>query len=146
MAMTGSLNVRGRVLPVGGVTAKLEAAAQAGIRRAIIPKDNAQDVMIERKYYDTMEIILVETLRDVLEYAFVDCPRKQEYLEKLLPLNESGQSTAERLEPPKALPPRIPEGPIEEVAVVTETETQGNEGIPDETPVTIDGGANPSPL
>ncbi|MCL2786875.1 MAG: ATP-dependent protease LonB, partial [Methanomassiliicoccaceae archaeon] len=45
MAMTGSLNVRGRVLPIGGVTAKLEAAAQAGIRKVLIPKENGKDVM-----------------------------------------------------------------------------------------------------
>ncbi|MCQ2056259.1 MAG: ATP-dependent protease LonB [archaeon] len=97
MAMTGSLNVRGMVLPVGGITAKLEAAAQAGIKRAIIPKENARDVMIEKKYYDTMEIILVETFRDVVEYAYIDCPKKKEYLDKLCPLNLGGQSTAEKL-------------------------------------------------
>ncbi|MCQ2086263.1 MAG: ATP-dependent protease LonB [archaeon] len=97
MAMTGSLNVRGMVLPVGGITAKLEAAAQAGIKRAIIPRENARDVMIEKRYYDMMEIILVETFRDVVEYAYTDCPKKQEYLDKLCPLNPSGQSTAERL-------------------------------------------------
>lgn len=101
MAMTGSLNVRGQVLPVGGVTAKLEAAAQAGIKRVIIPKENAKDVMIESKYYDTMQIILVENLRDVLEYALVDCPRKEEYLKQLLPLTKNGESTAEILIPPK---------------------------------------------
>ena len=145
MAMTGSLNVRGRVLPVGGVTAKLEAAAQAGIKRAIIPKDNAQDVMIERRYYDTMEIILVETLRDVLEYAFVDCPRKDEYLQKLLPLNEDGKSTAVKLEPPKAVPPRIHDELVEDV-VTTSVEEVKEEEIP-ETPITVnDGGVNPTPL
>ncbi len=100
MAMTGSMNVRGRVNPIGGVTAKLEAAAEAGIKLALIPKDNVKDVMIDRKYYDMMEIYSVETLRDVLEYAFVDCPKKQEYLDQLLPLNESGASTAAKVEPP----------------------------------------------
>ncbi|MBE6514040.1 MAG: ATP-dependent protease LonB [Thermoplasmata archaeon] len=100
MAMTGSMNVRGKVNPIGGVTAKLEAAAEAGIKLALIPKDNVKDVMIDRKYYDMMEIYSVETLRDVLEYAFVDCPKKQEYLDQLLPLNESGASTAAKVEPP----------------------------------------------
>lgn len=100
MAMTGSMNVRGRVNPIGGVTAKLEAAAEAGIKLALIPKDNVKDVMIDRKYYDMMEIYSVETLRDVLEYAFVDCPKKHEYLDQLLPLNESGASTAAKVEPP----------------------------------------------
>ncbi len=101
LAMTGSLSVRGRVLPVGGVTAKLEAAAASGIRMALIPIDNAKDVMIENRYYKDMEIYTVETLRDVFEYAFVDCPMKQQYLDKLLPLNPDGVSTAKRIEPPK---------------------------------------------
>lgn len=100
LAMTGSLNVRGMVLPIGGATAKLEAAADAGITRALIPKENEKDVMIEAQYYDKIEIILVETIRDVLEYAFVDCARKQEYMDKLLPLQRDGKSTARRLTPP----------------------------------------------
>ncbi len=103
MAMTGSLNVRGHVLPIGGVTAKLEAAAEAGIKMAIIPKDNAKDVMIDAKYYGMMEIYTVQNLRDVFEMAFQDCSKKEQYLEKLLPITEGGRSTVERLEPPKAL-------------------------------------------
>jgi Lon-like ATP-dependent protease len=59
--------------------------------------ENEKDVMIDRKYYDMMEIYSVETLRDVFEYAFVDCPAKQKYLEALLPLNPSGESTAKRI-------------------------------------------------
>lgn len=101
LAMTGSLSVRGRVLPVGGVTAKLEAAAASGIKMALIPESNGRDVMVERKYYDTMDIYTVATLRDVFEMAFVDCPMKQQYLDKLLPLNEGGESTVVKLEPPK---------------------------------------------
>jgi len=97
LAMTGSLNVRGTVMPIGGVTAKLEAAANSGIKIALIPMENEKDVMIDRKYYDMMEIYSVETLRDVFEYAFVDCPAKQKYLEALLPLNPSGESTAKRI-------------------------------------------------
>ena len=64
--------------------------------------------MIENRYYKTMEVYTVETLRDVFEYAFVDCPMKQQYMDKLLPLNEGGVSTVKRVEPPKdyALEPR----------------------------------------
>ena len=100
MAMTGSLSVRGKVLPVGAVTAKLEAAAKSGIKIALIPADNGNDVMIERKYYDGMDVYTVENFRDVIEYAFVDCPKKREYMEKLLPLTENGVSTARKIEPP----------------------------------------------
>ncbi len=101
LAMTGSLNVRGTVMPIGGVTAKLEAAANSGIKVALIPKENEKDVMIDRKYYDMMEIYCMETLRDVFEYAFVDCPAKQRYLDALLPLNPSGESTAYRIPVPE---------------------------------------------
>lgn len=123
MAMTGSLNVRGKVLPVGGVTAKLEAAAESGIKMAIIPEDNAKDVMIEDRYYDMMEIYTVENLRDVFEFAFVDCPMKQQYLDKLLPLTKDGKSTVKKLERPRplttvvedAVPPETPREPPTEV-------------------------------
>ncbi|MDR3282330.1 MAG: ATP-dependent protease LonB [Candidatus Methanoplasma sp.] len=100
LAMTGSLSVRGKVLPVGAVTAKLEAAAASGIKLALIPKDNANDVMIDRRFYQTMEIFAVENFRDVIEYAFVDCPKKREYMEKLLPLTDGGVSKATKVEPP----------------------------------------------
>ncbi|MDR0523499.1 MAG: ATP-dependent protease LonB [Candidatus Methanoplasma sp.] len=100
LAMTGSLSVRGQVLPVGGVTAKLEAAAACGIRIALIPKDNRNDVMIDSKYYESMEIYTVDNFRDVIEYAFVDCPKKREYMERLLPLTEGGASSAVKIDPP----------------------------------------------
>jgi Lon-like ATP-dependent protease len=100
IAMTGSLSVRGKVLPIGGVTAKLEAAAQAGVKRVLIPKENGKDVMIETRYYDMIDIVTVENLRDVLEYALIDCPKKEQYLEKLLPLTSNGESTAKHLERP----------------------------------------------
>ncbi|AGI47602.1 lon-related putative ATP-dependent protease [Thermoplasmatales archaeon BRNA1] len=100
VAMTGSLNVRGKVLPVGAVTAKLEAAASAGIKLALVPADNGKDVMVRNKYYDTMDIYTVSTIRDVIEYAFVDCPKKQEYLDRFLPLNPDGKSTAVKLQRP----------------------------------------------
>ena len=115
LAMTGSLSVRGKVLPVGGVTAKLEAAAASGIKIALIPEDNAKDVMIENRYYKDMEIYTVENLRDVFEYAFVDCPMKRQYMDKLLPLTEDGKSTAKRIEPPAEHHYHMDAGPAAEV-------------------------------
>jgi Lon-like ATP-dependent protease len=82
VAMTGSLSIRGTVLPIGGVTAKVEAAAEAGIRKVLIPKSNLNDVLIEDKYTDKIEIIPVTTLTDVLINALTG-PGKQELLKKL---------------------------------------------------------------
>jgi Lon-like ATP-dependent protease len=83
LAMTGSLSVRGQVLPVGGVTAKIEAACEAGLKRVIIPKANLRDVVLEDRYIGKIEIIPVETLGDVLEKALISGPKKESLLLKL---------------------------------------------------------------
>ena len=66
LAMTGELSIRGKVKPVGGVSIKLEAAKQAGIKKVLIPKENWQDI------YSNMgiEVIPVETIDDVLDITF----------------------------------------------------------------------------
>ncbi len=69
VALTGSLSIRGDVLPVGGVTGKIEAAAEAGIRKVLIPKSNMEDVLIEERYREKIEIVPVETLSEVLEHT-----------------------------------------------------------------------------
>jgi Lon-like ATP-dependent protease len=71
VAMTGSLSVRGDVLPVGGVTYKIEAAALAGIKTVIIPKSNLGDVLIEDEYKDIIKIIPVTNIEEVLEHSLV---------------------------------------------------------------------------
>ena len=71
VAMTGSLSVRGDVLPVGGVTFKIEAAAKAGIKTVLIPRSNMDDVLIEDRYRPLVTVIPVDTINDVLKYALV---------------------------------------------------------------------------
>jgi Lon-like ATP-dependent protease len=83
VAMTGSLSVRGQVLPVGGVTAKIEAAAEMGIRKVLIPKSNMKDVLLEDRYVGKIEIAPVENLKEVLEHALVGGPKKQGLIAKL---------------------------------------------------------------
>jgi len=82
IAMTGSLSIRGSVLPIGGATAKIEAAAQAGIKTILIPKSNLQDVLIDKKFKDNIKVIPVATLPEVIEHA-LDGPGKDELLKKL---------------------------------------------------------------
>jgi Lon-like ATP-dependent protease len=82
-AMTGSLSIRGEVLPVGGVTAKIEAAAEAGIKKVVIPIQNLKDVLIDKKYRKKIEIIPAETIKDVLNVVIVPSPKKDELLKKL---------------------------------------------------------------
>jgi len=71
LAMTGSLSVRGDVLPVGGVTYKIEAAVKAGIRTVLIPRMNINDVLIEEQYKPLVTIVPVDTIDEVLKYALV---------------------------------------------------------------------------
>ncbi len=83
VALTGSLSVRGDVLPIGGATSKIEAAAEAGIKKVLIPRSNMKDVMIEKKYEDAIEIIPVDTLSDVLENILIGCSEKNSLIKKM---------------------------------------------------------------
>ncbi len=82
VAMTGSLSVRGEVLPVGGVTYKIEAAAQAGIKTVIIPKANEGDVLIEERYKDNVKIMPVSNLSEVLEISLYG-KKQSSFVEKV---------------------------------------------------------------
>ncbi|MFW5991048.1 MAG: ATP-dependent protease LonB [Candidatus Nanoarchaeia archaeon] len=66
-AMTGSLSVRGDVLPVGGVTSKVEAAINAGIKNVIIPRANFEDIIMDKKKLSKVNLIPVQNIREVLE-------------------------------------------------------------------------------
>ena len=86
VALTGSLSVRGQVLPVGGVTAKIEAAAESGVTKVLIPAMNMQDVLIESKYKDMITIIPVSSLKDVLDNILIAGPGKEGLLKNLTKL------------------------------------------------------------
>ncbi|MDK2916391.1 MAG: ATP-dependent Lon protease [Euryarchaeota archaeon] len=91
VAMTGSLSVRGDVLPIGGVTYKIEAAAKAGIKKVIIPRSNLDDVLIEERYRTMVEVVPVDHIEEVLQNALV--PENREgFLSKLrkLAVNPTG--------------------------------------------------------
>lgn len=90
IAMTGSLSVRGDVLPVGGVTFKIEAAAKAGITTVLIPRQNLDDVLIEERYRETVTVIPVDTIEDVLTTALVP-ENRDGFLSKLRKITTGGQ-------------------------------------------------------
>ena len=69
IAMTGSLSVRGEVLPVGGVTSKVSAAVKAGFSEVIVPKSNLQDIVLSKEELSKIKILPVATLVDVLGIA-----------------------------------------------------------------------------
>ena len=70
VAMTGEVTLRGRVLPIGGLKEKSLAANRAGIKKVLLPKDNAKDLdEIPENVKKKMEFIVVESMDEVLEHA-----------------------------------------------------------------------------
>jgi Lon-like ATP-dependent protease len=67
VAMTGELSIRGLIKPVGGVSAKIYAAQQAGARVVLIPKENWQEL------YGSLpvEVIGIETIQEALQHTLV---------------------------------------------------------------------------
>ncbi|MGM0397378.1 MAG: ATP-dependent protease LonB [Halobacteriota archaeon] len=104
LAMTGSLSVRGDVLPVGGVTHKIEAAAKAGYSRVIIPKANEQDVMIEDEYDEMIEIIPVSHISEVLDVALTAEPEKDSLVDRLKSITGKALDAADGAETPGSSP------------------------------------------
>lgn len=68
VGMTGELSIRGLVMPVGGVVAKVEAARQAGVKKVLVPAGNYQEIFARMK---DIEVIPTEKLEDVLDIALV---------------------------------------------------------------------------
>jgi ATP-dependent Lon protease len=69
-AMTGECSLRGRVLPVGGIKAKVLAAHRAGIRRVILPEQNRRDIDdVPADVRSELEVIFAADMSEVLEAA-----------------------------------------------------------------------------
>jgi ATP-dependent Lon protease len=89
VAMTGSLSVRGEVLPVGGVTAKIEAAIEAGARKVVIPESNLKDVYLGKESKKKIKIVTAKRLPDVLKESLKDCVAKRKLLKGMAGLASS---------------------------------------------------------
>jgi len=83
VSMTGSLSVRGEVLPVGGVTSKAEAAIGAGMKKLILPAANYADLALSDEQKKKIEIVQARNLYDVLTCALKAGPKKNALLSKI---------------------------------------------------------------
>jgi len=83
IAMTGSLSVKGEVLPIGGATAKVNAAIKAGFAKVILPKANIDDVVLLDEDKNKIKIIPAHDLYDILEVALINGNTKKVLLERL---------------------------------------------------------------
>ena len=66
IALTGEISIRGKVKPVGGVAAKVEAARQAGINTVLIPRENWQETFENIG----IEVLPVEDITEVIRHIF----------------------------------------------------------------------------
>ena len=76
IAMTGEITLRGRVLPIGGLKEKLLAALRGGIKKVLIPEDNAKDLAdIPNSVKNGLEIVPVSRMEEVLAHALIRLPK-----------------------------------------------------------------------
>jgi ATP-dependent Lon protease len=76
IAMTGEITLRGRILPIGGLKEKLLAALRGGLKKVLIPEDNAKDLVdIPESVKNNLEIVPVSRMEEVLAHALVRQPK-----------------------------------------------------------------------
>lgn len=73
VAMTGEITIMGKVLPVGGIQAKLQAAIDAGIKTVILPAENQNDVKFLPEYMSgKIDLVYVKDIQRVLGSALLE--------------------------------------------------------------------------
>jgi ATP-dependent Lon protease len=83
IAMTGEITLRGRVLPIGGLKEKLLAAHRGGIKKVLIPEENAKDLAeIADNVKSGLEIVPVSRMDEVLAHALTKKPVAVEWDEE----------------------------------------------------------------
>jgi ATP-dependent Lon protease len=94
VAMTGEVTLRGRVLPIGGLKEKLLAALRGGIKKVLIPEENAKDLVdIPASVKNGLEIVPVSRMDLVLEHALVRVPQPIEWDESMASGKPGAQAT-----------------------------------------------------
>jgi ATP-dependent Lon protease len=93
IAMTGEVTLRGRVLPIGGLKEKLLAALRGGVKKVLIPEDNAKDLAdIPDNVKNALEIVPVSRMDEVLAHALVREPTPITWEEEQSPKAASSAS------------------------------------------------------
>ena len=78
--MTGEIRLRGRVLPIGGLKEKLLAALRGGMKKVLIPEENAKDLAeIPDNVKSGLEIVPVARMDEVLKHGLVRRPEPIEW-------------------------------------------------------------------
>jgi ATP-dependent Lon protease len=95
IAMTGEITLRGRILPIGGLKEKLLAALRGGIKKVLIPEENAKDLVeIPDNVKSGLEIIPVSRMDEVVTYALVRAPEPIDWDEEKAAAAEAAKPAA----------------------------------------------------
>ena len=76
IAMTGEINLEGKITAIGGLEEKLEGAKRAGVKLVLFPKENIKhlDKIKERNLTlldDNFKVIPIESFEEVIKYSLV---------------------------------------------------------------------------
>jgi ATP-dependent Lon protease len=97
VAMTGEVTLRGRVLPIGGLKEKLLAALRGGVKKVLIPEENAKDLAdIPDSVKNGMEIVPVSRMDEVIRHALVRQPQAIEWKEDISTLKAASAADEDR--------------------------------------------------
>lgn len=76
-AMTGELDLQGRVMPIGGVKEKILAAKRNGISHVILPEKNKNDLHLLSEILNDIDVIFVDHATEVLKRVLMKPCRKK---------------------------------------------------------------------
>lgn len=106
VAMTGEINLRGQVLPIGGLKEKLLAAHRGGVKQVVIPAENEKDLKeIPDNVKSKLQIHPVKWIEEVLQIALERMPEphvgdnKELMQESDMPTKTRGKNKSQPLSP-----------------------------------------------
>ena len=77
-AMTGELNLRGHVMPIGGIKEKILAAKRNKVKHVILPAKNKNDLVGMEEVTQGIDVIWVDHADQVIERVLSQKPTKKE--------------------------------------------------------------------
>ena len=70
-AMTGEINLRGKLMPIGGVKEKILAAKRNHIETVILPIQNKNDLVDQQDVLENINVMWAETAQEVLDVVLL---------------------------------------------------------------------------
>ncbi len=71
LAMTGEIDIKGRIMPVGGIREKIVAAERAGIREVMLPKENERNLHdVPDSVKQNLRFHFLELVQEAIDIAF----------------------------------------------------------------------------